>query len=107
MTAQTLAGTLYYQGHDPELPQDYGQALVWLKKAAAQGSYAAQRTLAEMYTLGEGTAPNAETAHYYDGKADEQQRLKEREEDRADRQADQTKMLNGFVMGAVFGALMF
>jgi hypothetical protein len=107
MVAQTLAGTLYYQGHDPDVPQDYAQALIWLKKAASQGSYSAQRMLADMYMLGEGTAADPRLSKFYAEKADEQQRQKERQEDRADRASDQSRMLGSFVMGAVFGALIF
>ena len=104
VTAQTIVGMIYYQGKDSPVAQDYKQALFWLGKAAGQGNYAAQRTLAEMYMLGQGTARDVELSHYYAGKADEQKRERERQQDRA---ADQSRMLSSFVMGAVVGALLF
>ena len=36
------------------VPQDYAQALVWLRKAADQGNAAAQTNLGAMYGLGLG-----------------------------------------------------
>jgi hypothetical protein len=105
--AQTAVGLLFYQGRNG-VTQDYKQALFWLRKAADQGVYAAQKTIADMYTLGQGTAPDPNLAHFYAGKADEQKREAERREDRADRAAAaRNNALTGFVMGAVFGALLF
>jgi len=53
-TAQVAVGLIYYQGRGT-IPQDYTQAFFWLHKAADQGVYAAQRTVAEMYSAGQGT----------------------------------------------------
>jgi hypothetical protein len=102
--AQTVVGLIYYQGRESSIPQDYGQALFWLRKAADQGSYAAQRTLVDMYRLGQGTTPDPGLSQIYAQKADEQKHDFERRQDRADRTA---AMLTGFVMGAVFGAFLF
>lgn len=105
--AQTAVGLLLYQGRYG-IPQDYKQALFWLRKAADQGSYAAQKTVADMYMLGQGTAPDPNLSSFYAAKANEQKREQERREDRADRAAaSRANMLTGFVMGAVFGALLF
>ena len=118
-TAQTAVGLIYYQGHDTEVPQDYIQALLWLRKAADQGVYAAQKTVADMYMLGQGTARNPELSKFYADKAaeqkadmqreqDRQERAEARKEEREDRAADrQANALTGFVMGSVFGALLF
>jgi hypothetical protein len=105
--AQTAVGLLLYQGHEG-IPQDYKQALFWLRKAADQGIYAAQKTVADMYMLGQGTAPDPNLSNFYAAKASEQKREWERNQDRADRAAaSRANMLTGFVMGAVFGALLF
>ena len=37
------------------MPQNYEQAQFWLQKAASQNVYAAEKTLADMYMLGQGT----------------------------------------------------
>jgi hypothetical protein len=110
--AQTAVGLIYYQGHTPDVPQNYPQALFWLRKAAQQGVYAAQKTVADMYMLGEGTPRDPELSRYFSDKAAEQkrdfERRQERQEDREERAADRrANVLTGFVMGAVFGAAFF
>lgn len=110
--AQTAVGLIYYKGNTSEIPQDYKQAFFWLQKAADQGIYAAQRTVSDMYMLGQGTPQNRELFKFYGDKAAEQKRDREhqieRAEDRADRAADRAvNAMTGFVMGAVFGALLF
>jgi len=110
--AQTAVGLIYYQGRTREVPQDYKQAFFWLRKAADAGVYAAQRTVSDMYMLGQGTAKDRELSRFYGDKAAEQKRDREhqieRAEDRADRAADRAaNAMTGFVMGAVFGALLF
>jgi hypothetical protein len=110
--AQTAVGLIYYKGNTSEIPQDYGRAFSWLRKAADQGIYAAQRTVSDMYMLGQGTSQNRELSKFYGDKAAEQKRDREhqieRAEDRADRAADRAvNAMTGFVMGAVFGALLF
>jgi hypothetical protein len=106
-TAQTAVGLIYYQGR-PNVPQDYKQAFYWLHKAADQGVYAAQRTVAEMYKAGQGTAPDATLSGIYTARADEQKHDKERQEDRQmereERAADRrAQVLSSFVLGASFG----
>lgn len=118
-TAQTAVGLIYYQGNNTDVPQNYEQALFWLKKAAVQDVYAANKTLADMYMLGQGTPRDLELSKFYAGKAAEQKRDMEREEDRqeraqaraeehAERAADRgAQVLTGFVMAATFGAFLF
>ena len=65
-----------------------------------------------MYMLGQGTAKDRELSKFYGDKAEEQKRDRqhqiERAEDRADRAADRAaNTMTGFVMAAVFGALLF
>ena len=72
-----------------------------------QGVYAAQRTVSDMYMLGQGTPKDRDLSKFYGDKAEEQKRDRqhqiEREEDRADRAADRAaNAMTGFVMGAVF-----
>lgn len=110
--AQTAVGLIYYQGRTRDVPQDYNQAFLWLRKAADAGIYAAQRTVTDMYMLGQGTTKDRELSQFYAAKAEEQKRDREhqieRAEDRADRAADRAaNTMTGFVMGAVFGALLF
>jgi hypothetical protein len=110
--AQTAVGLIYYQGRTRDVPQDYKQAFYWLKKSADAGIYAAQRTVSDMYMLGQGTTKDRELSQFYAAKAAEQKRDKERQEDRADaaaeRAADRAQnAMTGFVMGAAFGALLF
>jgi hypothetical protein len=110
--AQTAVGLIYYRGNTSEIPQDYKQAFFWLQKAADQGAYAAQRTVSDMYMLGQGTPKDRELSKFYGDKAAEQKLDREhqieRAEDRADRAADrEVNAMTGFVMGAVFGALLF
>jgi len=86
-TAQMAVGLLYYQGR-ATIPQDYTQALIWLRKAADQGNYAAQRTVAEMYTVGQGTNRDPAYAAIYTRRADEQKHDMERRQDLNERAAD-------------------
>ena len=118
-TAQTAVGLIYYQGNNAEVPQNYEQALFWLQKAASQDIYAAEKTLADMYMLGQGTKRDPQLSHFYADKAAEQKREMEREQDRqeraearreehAERAADRgAQVLTGFVMAATFGAFLF
>ena len=106
-TAQTAVGLTYYQGRE-NIPQDYTQAFFWLHKAADQGVYAAQRTVAEMYAAGQGTNRDATLAGIYNRRADEQKRDLERQQDRQydaqQRAADRgAQVLSSFVLGASFG----
>lgn len=106
--AQTVVGFIFYNGRKGDVPQDYAQALFWLRKAADSGIYSAQVKVSDMYTLGQGTAKNPELAAFYEKKAAEQKRDRERQEDREDRAADRTaNAMTGFVMGAAFGAMLF
>ncbi len=113
-TAQTAVGMLYYQGRGAA-GQDYKEAFFWLHKAADQGIYAAQRTVAEMYTAGQGTQRDAALASIYTARADEQkhdierrqdfeERAQARREEHAERAADRAnQLLSSFVLGASFG----
>jgi hypothetical protein len=106
-TAQTAVGLTYYQGRE-NVPQDYTQAFFWLHKAADQGIYAAQRTVAEMYAAGQGTSRDATLAAIYTKRADEQKHDLERQQDRQydaqQRAADRgAQILSSFVLGASFG----
>lgn len=106
-TAQVAVGLTYYQGR-PNIPQDYTQAFFWLHKAADQGVYAAQRTVAEMYAAGQGTQRDPTLAKIYTARADEQKHDLERRQDLADREADRrAQVLSSFVLGASFGAFLF
>ena len=110
-TAQTAVGLIYYQGRET-IPQDYTQAFFWLHKAADQGVYAAQRTVAEMYAAGQGTTRDATLAGIYTKRADEQKHDLERQQDRQydaqQRAADRSaQVLSSFVLGASFGMFLF
>ena len=113
-TAQTAVGLLYYQGRGAAA-QNYQQAFFWLHKAADQGIYAAQRTVAEMFTVGQGTAKDPAMGSIYAARADEQkhdmerrqdfeERAQARREEHAERAADRAnQLLSSFVLGASFG----
>ncbi|MGA2134816.1 MAG: tetratricopeptide repeat protein [Bryobacteraceae bacterium] len=115
-TAQAAVGLLYYQGRG-SVAQDYQQAFFWLHKAADQGVYAAQRTVAEMYTAGQGTERDPTQAAIYAARADEQkhdmerrQDLEEREQARHQEQTQRAadrfaQLMSSFVLGASFGLL--
>jgi hypothetical protein len=101
--AQTIVGLTYYQGRET-IPQDYSQAFIWLHKAADQGIYNAQRTIAEMYLAGQGTHRDPTMAQIYTARADEQKHDVERQQDLNDREADRrAQILSSFVLGASFG----
>jgi hypothetical protein len=105
-TAQATVGLIYYQGRG-DVPQDYAQAFFWLHKAADQGVYAAQRTVAEMYTAGQGTPRDPTLAGIYTARADEQKHDLERQQDLEDRAADRrAQVMSSFVLGATFGAFL-
>ncbi|MGC2660529.1 MAG: tetratricopeptide repeat protein [Bryobacteraceae bacterium] len=109
-TDQAAVGLLYYEGLGAAA-QNYKQAFFWLHKAADQGVYAAQRTLAEMYTSGQGTPRDPTLAAIYTARADEEkhdmerrQDLKERAEARSEERAERAnRLLSSFVLGASFG----
>jgi hypothetical protein len=110
-TAQTAVGLTYYQGRE-SIPQDYTQAFFWLHKAADQGVYTAQRTVAEMYSAGQGTSRDAALAAIYIKRADEQKHDFERRQnmqfEAAERAADRrAQVLSSFVLGASFGLFSF
>jgi hypothetical protein len=106
--AEMAVGLIYYHGQDTAVPQDLKQALFWLRKAADHGVYGAQKTVADMYILGQGTPRDPELSRFYAAKAAEQKRDWERQQDRADRAAGSAgAALTGFVMGSILGALFF
>ena len=47
------------------IPQDYGEALKWLRKAAEQGNSSAQLNLGVMYDNGKGVVQDYITAHMW------------------------------------------
>lgn len=118
-TAQTAVGLIYYQGTNSEVPQNYEQALFWLQKAATHDVYAADKTLADMYMLGQGTKRDPALSKFYADKAadlkhdmereqDREERAEARYEEHQERAADRgAQVLTGFVMAATFGAFLF
>lgn len=118
-TAQTAVGLIYYQGTNSEVPQNYDQALFWLQKAATHEVYAADKTLADMYMLGQGTKRDPALSKFYADKAadlkhdmereqDREERAEARLEEHQERAADRgAQVLTGFVMAATFGAFLF
>jgi hypothetical protein len=106
--AEMAVGMIYYHGQGTAVPQDYDQALFWLRKAADQGVYSAQTTVADMYMLGQGTKRDPELSRFYAEKAAEQKHDWELQQDRASRAMGSAgSALTGFVFGAVFGMLVF
>jgi TPR repeat protein len=62
--AQFSLGVLYADGQG--VPQDYGQAALWLRKAAAQGNAAAQFNLGLLYEQGQGVPQDyGQAAQWY------------------------------------------
>ncbi|MCB1130488.1 MAG: SEL1-like repeat protein [Verrucomicrobiae bacterium] len=62
--SQILLGYRYYKGHG--VPQDYGEAARWYRKAADQGHSTAQLALGDMYFEGHGFDRNlAEAAKWW------------------------------------------
>ncbi|WP_338809326.1 tetratricopeptide repeat protein [Neisseria leonii] len=68
--AQYLTGVKYMTGDG--VPQDYGQALTWFRKAAEQGAAIAQITIGAMYFSGEGVPQDFAQAFTWYRKAAEQ-----------------------------------
>lgn len=68
--SQCILGMEYSQGQG--VPQDYGEAEKWYRKAAEQGHAKAQHNLAMMYYRGEGVPRNREEAAKWYQKAAEQ-----------------------------------
>jgi putative methionine-R-sulfoxide reductase with GAF domain len=62
-TAQFALGARYATGE--EVPQDYGEAVRWFKKAAEQGQVAAQATLGAYYWAGRGVPPDLSQAYFW------------------------------------------
>ena len=68
--AQFSAGVLYANGRG--VPQDYGQAAQWYRKAAEQGDAAAQSNLGLLYVNGQGVPQDYGQAAQWFRKAAEQ-----------------------------------
>ena len=69
-TAQSMLGVFYASGDS--VPQNYAEALKWLRLAADQGNARAQGFLASMYKRGEGVPQNdAEALKWYRLAADQ------------------------------------
>lgn len=62
----------YIYSHGEGVPQDYGQAVNWYRKAAEQGSAVAQTTLGTAYVLGNGVRQDDTQAANWFRKAAEQ-----------------------------------
>jgi len=62
-TAQFALGARYATGE--EVPQDYGEAVRWFKKAAEQGQVAAQATLGAYYWAGRGVPVDLAQAYFW------------------------------------------
>jgi len=62
-SAQTYLGYLYAKGRG--VPQDYGQAVLWLSRAAEQGAPAAQFLLGLMYDKGHGAPQDFRAAYFW------------------------------------------
>ena len=61
MAAQSIPGFMYVNGQG--VPQDYGKAAEWYRKAAAQGFADAQSNLGMMYANGQGVPLNMVEAY--------------------------------------------
>jgi hypothetical protein len=61
--AQFVLGALYRNGE--LVPQDYGEAVKWLRRAADQGLSLAQFVLGEMYAMGQGVPEDHVRAHMW------------------------------------------
>ena len=61
--AQYNLGRIYDNGQG--VPQDYGQAAAWYRKAAEQGTAPAQRDLGLLYYQGAGVAKSVPDAYYW------------------------------------------
>ena len=69
-TAQSKLGWMYATGDG--VPQDHGEAVKWLRRAADQGNVAAEINLAVSYAKGNGVAQDyAEAANWYRKAADQ------------------------------------
>ena len=68
MRAQTQVGGMYARGHG--VAEDWGQAITWWKRAAAQGSMRAKYHLGQAYQYGSGVTRDLDTAlQWYDESA--------------------------------------
>jgi|GEM_PF-6260669 len=65
--AQSLLGEMYLKGE--EVPQDFGEALKWLRAAASSGDADAQERLGFMYETGKGVERDPDMAAKWYGKA--------------------------------------
>jgi TPR repeat protein len=70
MDAENLLGLMYYMGQG--VPQDYKQAMLWLRKAATQGKADAQYVTGAMYYTGNAVLQDHKQAVYWFTKAAEQ-----------------------------------
>ena len=62
--AQDKLGVMYYEGQG--VPQNYAEAVKWLRKAAAQNDASAQRHLAFCYANGRGVVKDEAEAFKWD-----------------------------------------
>ena len=86
-------GDCYYEGNG--VPQDYGQAIEWFRKAAEQDNAYAQYCLGFCYKEGQGTSPDEKMARYWFKKAAEngnesaQKELEEKENNDLDQDVEE------------------
>ena len=62
-SAQNNLGLMYSKGQG--VPQDYGEAVRWYRKAAEQGRASAQNNLGLMYDTGQGVPQDYVAAHMW------------------------------------------
>lgn len=63
---QVIIALTYLNGEGDLFPQDFNEARKWLLKAAEDGYVYAQKKLGDMYVLGQGGRPEADSAkHWY------------------------------------------
>ena len=63
---QVIIALTYLNGEGDLFPQDFNEARKWLLKAAENGYVYAQKKLGDMYVLGQGGRPEADSArHWY------------------------------------------
>lgn len=70
--AELYLGSLYFHGYG--VPQDYGLAAAWLRKAADQGNLKTENNLGAMYLSGVGVPQDYRQAAFWIRKAAEQGR---------------------------------
>ena len=68
---QVIIALTYLNGEGDLFPQDFNEARKWLLKAAENGYVYAQKKLGDMYVLGQGGRPEADSARHWYARAAE------------------------------------